>query len=218
MKILIVDDHILFREGLTSALKSHPEYPVIGEAGSVSEAIEKARQLKPDLILLDYNLPDGDGVEAAKVILAEDPQCKIIFLTIYEADENLFAAIRSGAKGYLLKNLQIPTLLACLKAVERGETVFSHAMTGHIIEEFARTAPDGQVETDDKLGRLSYRETEVLRELTSGATNKEISLRLYLSENTVRHHIHHILEKLELSNRREAANYAKKHGVVTGER
>jgi two-component system NarL family response regulator len=218
MKILIVDDHILFREGLTSVLRSHPEYPVIGEAGSVSEAIQKARQLKPDMILMDFNLPDGSGAEAAKVILAEDPQCKIIFLTMFEANENLFAAIRSGAKGYLLKNLQVPTLLACLKALERGETVFSHAMTGQIIEEFARMTSEGQAETEDKLDRLSYREKEVLRELTSGATNQEIGLRLCLSENTVRHHIHHILEKLDLDNRREAANFAKKHGIVTGEK
>ncbi len=214
MKILIVDDHILFREGLISVLRSNSQHEIIGEAGSVSEAIEKARLHKPDLILMDYGLPDGTGADATKVILSEDPQCKILFLTMYEADENLFAAIRSGAKGYMLKNLKVPALLASLNAIERGEPVFTHSMTGRIIDAFAHAAGKPQSMATDTLSRLSCREKDVLRELTSGATNQEIGARLCLSENTVRHHIHNILEKLGLSNRREAADFAKQHGLA----
>ena len=215
MKILIVDDHILFREGLISVLKSYPEHDVVGEAGSVIEAIEKARLHKPELILMDFSLPDGTGVDAAKVIVAEQPQCKIIFLTMYETDDVLFDAIRSGAKGFMLKNLQVPSLLASLRAAERGEPVFSHSMTGRIVEAFAHTSSKPRDAAPDKLNRLSCREKDVLFELTSGATNQEIGLRLCLSENTVRHHIHSILAKLELNNRREAAEFARQHGLAS---
>ncbi len=214
MKILIVDDHVLFREGLISVLRSHPEHEVVGEAGSVREAIECTLLQKPELILMDYSLPDGTGADAAKRILAVQPHCKIVFLTMHESDDILFDAIRSGAKGYMLKNLQVPVLLASLRAVERGEPVFTHAMTGRIVDAFARSTTEPKDLHSDKLSMLSCREKEVLGELASGTTNQEIGVRLCLSENTVRHHIHNILKKLELRNRREAAAYAKQNGLI----
>ncbi len=134
MKILIVDDHILFRDGLVGILKARPEFEVVGEAGTVSEAIEKARRLKPDMILMDWGLPDGDGSQAAQQILSEQPECKIVFLTIYEADEKLYAAVRSGAKGYMLKNVPSEKLIHALLDVEAGKPAISRKMTGQLME------------------------------------------------------------------------------------
>ena len=213
MKVLIVDDHILFREGLVSLLDSQPDITVIGEAGCVQEAIAIARELEPDLILMDFGLPDGTGLDATQAILAERPDSKIVFLTVHEQDDRLFAAIRSGAKGYLLKNVPVSKLLDYLRGVERGEAAISPAMTNQILEEFAR----GGAARDpgpDELGELTSRELEVLRELATGASNQEIAERLVISENTVKVHVRNVLAKLDLRNRREAASYARRHGLT----
>ena len=210
MKTLVVDDHILFRQGLVSLLKPDPAFQIVGEAGSVREAVAEALRLKPDLILMDFSLPDGTGLDAMQPILAELPDCKIVFLTIQDADEVLFDAIRKGAKGYLLKNVPISDLLASLKSLERGEAALSRQMTSRILEEFAKTE---KVTTGENgLSRLSRRELEVLRLLATWATNREIADQLFLSENTVKHHVHNILEKLGLENRRQAIQYARQHG------
>lgn len=212
MKVLIVDDHILFRQGLTSLLDSQPDFEVIGEAGTVREAVEKARQLKPDLILMDYGLPDGTGLEAIELILADLPECKIVILTVYETNEKLFAAIRKGAKGYLLKNVPIASLIASLKSLERGEIAISREKTSQIIEEFSKTKPQEE-DNPEPLAQLSQRERDVLRELAGGASNREIAQRLFIAENTVKHHIHSILEKLGLANRSLAGQFARQHGM-----
>jgi DNA-binding NarL/FixJ family response regulator len=186
---------------------------VAGEAGSVSQAIEMARELEPDLILMDFGLPDGTGLKATQAILAERPETKIVFLTVHEQDDRLFAAIRSGAKGYLLKNVPVSRLLDYLRGVERGEAAVSPTMTSHILDEFARldAAPDpGPTE----LSELTRREVEVLREVAGGATNSEIAGRLHISENTVKNHVGSILTKLNLRNRREAASLARRHGLL----
>ena len=210
MKTLVVDDHILFRQGLVSLLKPDPAFQIVGEAGSVREAVAEALRLKPDLILMDFSLPDGTGLDAMQPILAELPDCKIVFLTIQDADEVLFDAIRKGAKGYLLKNVPISDLLASLKSLERGEAALSRQMTTRILVEFAKTE---KVTTGKNgLSGLSRRELEVLRLLATGATNREIADQLFLSENTVKHHVHNILEKLGLENRRQAIQYARQHG------
>jgi DNA-binding NarL/FixJ family response regulator len=213
MRVFIVDDHVLFREGLVSLLETQPDITVAGEAGSVSEAIGMARELEPDLILMDFGLPDGTGLEATQAILAEQPEAKIVFLTVHEQDDRLFAAIRSGAKGYLLKNVPVSKLLDYLRGVERGEAAVSPAMTSHILEEFARlgSGPDpGPAE----LSELTTREVEVLQEVARGATNREIADRLCISENTVKNHMGNILAKLNLRNRREAAGFARRHGLL----
>ena len=210
MKILLVDDHILFREGLVSLFKTRPGFNVVGEAGSVSQAIEKADQLKPDLILMDFTLPDGTGLEATRAILAKQPNCKIVFLTVHVAEEKLFAAVRLGAKGYMLKDVPISKLLASLDALDRGEPAMSRVMAGHIIEAFSRIE-NPQMMRAEALDKLTLREYEILKVLSDGATNQEIAHRLFISENTVKHHIHSILSKLELNDRREAANLVKKY-------
>lgn len=212
IKILIVDDHVLFREGLVGILKARPEFEVIGEAGSVSEAIAQARQHKPDMILMDWNLPDGDGSHATQVILAEKPDCKIVFLTIYEADENLFGAIRSGAKGYLLKNVPSANLVRALLDVEAGSSAISRAMTGRLMQEFAQTTSNDHNQPK-VFQNLSPRELDILRELMKGATNREIANTLFISVNTVKHHIHNILEKLGVENRHQAADFAREKNL-----
>jgi two-component system NarL family response regulator len=206
---MIVDDHVLFREGLTSLFRSTPDFDVVGSAGSVYEAIHKARELSPEIILMDYAMPDGTGIDATRVILAELPECKIIFLTMYESDEKLFEALRVGAKGFMPKNTPSPDLAASLRALSNGEIALSRKLVSRVVEEFSRMH---KPEVDSKvISRLSTREMEVLRELGNGASNQQIAQRLFLSENTVKHHIRSILEKLQVSNRREAGLIAASH-------
>jgi DNA-binding NarL/FixJ family response regulator len=210
---MIVDDHTLIREGLASMLRAEPDLNVVGLAGTVSEAVAMAARLAPDLILMDYSLPDGTGVDATRLILGVHPQCKIVFLTVSDADEGLFAAIRSGAKGYLLKNMQPSKLVAALRAVQAGESALSRSMTLRLMRELARTESPATPGTGS-LKRLSARELQVLRELALGRTNQEIATRLSVSENTVKAHVHSILEKLDLEDRRAAAQYAQARGLT----
>ena len=211
-KILIVDDNALFREGLSNLLNTQSDYCVVGAASNVAQAIEQAYLLRPDIILIDFGLADGIGLDTTQEIMAELPECKIVFLTAFEAEEKLLAAIRSGAKGYLLKNLPASKLIASLKAVERGEVAISRALTSRVLEEFARAYQSNEG-GGIGISRLSAREKEILCELAAGATNKEIAKNLFISENTVKHHLHSLLAKLGLSTRTEAADYARRHGV-----
>jgi two-component system nitrate/nitrite response regulator NarL len=214
VKILVVDDHVLFREGLVSLLKSDDYFNVVGQAGSVHEAINLAHTLRPDLILMDFSLPDGDGAEASTAILAERPECKIVFLTMHDDDENLFAAIRSGAKGYLLKNVPVAKLISSLKSIEKGEAAISRTMTMRLLEEFSQHHNGVSSEVCNTQSVLSQREVEILREIALGASNGEIATKLFLSVNTVKHHIHNILSKLRLENRRAAILYAQQAGLI----
>jgi len=213
MRLLIVDDNVLFREGLVSLLKEQTDITVVGEAGCVLEAIKLARELSPDLILMDFGLPDGSGLDAMRPILAENPQINIVFLTIHEQDEHLFAAIRAGAKGYLLKNVSVSNLLDFLRRVEQGEAAISRTMVSHILQEFSRTHSTSDMEPKVP-NTLTNRELEVLRELATGATNREIAQRLVITENTVKVHMHRILAKLSLKSRREVVRYARDKGLV----
>lgn len=206
MKVLLVDDHVLFREGLVSLLNSQPDLQVIGEAGSVLEAIVMTRELHPDLVLMDFGLPDGTGLDATQTILADHPEVKIVFLTVHEEDDRLFAAIRCGAKGYLLKNVPVARLLAFLRGLEYGEVAILPAMATRIFEEFSRLTGPVRSRLAESID-LTSRELEVLHELSTGASNREIASRLVIAENTVKNHVHNILAKLKLQNRREAVNF-----------
>ncbi len=213
MRVLIVDDHILFREGLVGLLHGQPDMDVVGECGTVCEAVELARALQPQVILMDFSMPDGTGLEATRIILSELPQTQIIFLTVHDDNEQMIAAMRLGAKGYLLKSLSVNKLLASLRALERGEAAISRAMMSRILEVFAHSPSNHG--TPSPLVGLTAREIEVLQELADGITNQEIATRLYISENTVKNHIHNILEKLNLTNRREAIAFARQNGLVS---
>lgn len=210
MNLIIVDDHILFREGLASIIRSEPGMTISGMAGSVKEAVELARTIKPDLILMDFSLPDGTGADATRLILADHPDCKIVFLTMSEEDENLFDAIRSGAKGYLLKNMQPQKLIAALRSVQNGESALSRSMTMRLMEELSRTKKT-EIPHD---ATLTLREIDVIRSLASGLSNSEIAKELFISENTVKYHVHSSLRKLGLSGRKELTLYARERGFV----
>lgn len=210
MKIIIVDDHVLFREGLAAIIRSESDIEIIGQAGSVREASELVQTLKPDMVLMDFGLPDGTGADATRAILQQHPDCKIVFLTMSEEDEDLFAAIRSGAKGYLLKNMRPAQLISSLRSVQQGESAISRSMTLRLMEELARTKEPPRVDEPT----LTRRELDVLRELASGCSNQEIAERLFISENTVKYHVHSILEKLNLTDRRDAAIFARERGLI----
>lgn len=210
IRIVVVDDHILFREGLVSIIRSEPDVEVVGQAGTVQEAVELVISQNPDIILMDFGLPDGTGVDATQAIMKQNPETKIVFLTMSEEEEDLFSAIRSGAKGYLLKNMHPTKLVSAIKSVHEGESALSRSMTMRVMEELARTkAPEHKGDPT-----LTQRELDVLRELAAGHSNSEIADHLVVAENTVKYHVHSILGKLGLSDRREAAEYARKHGLV----
>ena len=208
--VLVVDDHVLFREGLVGLFNTASDFHVVGEAGSVKEGVEKAFDSKPDIILMDFSLPDGTGLDATRIILKELPECMIIFLTVYETNENMLEAIRLGAKGYLLKNVSGSSLLASLRALSDGEIAMSRKMMSRIVELSRSASP---IPAQNLLTKLSSREVEILLELQDGASNLQIARKLVLSENTVKHHVHSILEKLEVDNRRQAGVLAKQMGL-----
>jgi DNA-binding NarL/FixJ family response regulator len=214
-KILLIDDQILFREGLVGLFSTTTDFDVVGAAGSVHEGKELALLHQPDIILMDFSLPDGTGLDATRAILQHVPDCKIIFLTVYETDENLFAALRLGAMGYMLKNITGSDLLSSLRALDRGEKALSRKMVSSVLDEFSRIGPISASGSGNQklLAKLSPRELDVLREMESNATNLQIAQRLFLSENTVKHHIRNILDKLEAENRREAILFARQNAL-----
>lgn len=214
MNILLVDDHVLFREGLASLLNAQPDLHVVGEAGSAPEAIELAGKLQPDLILMDVGLPEGSGVDATRAILGGRPETNVVFLTMHDEDDILYDGIRSGAKGYLLKNLPMHQLLAYVRGVERGEAAITPAIASRILAEFSRLKPPHVQSTSSELDDLTEREIQVLSELAMGASNHEIAELLVITEGTVKNHVRNILAKLHLRNRREAASFAHSHGLA----
>ncbi|MFQ5684592.1 MAG: response regulator, partial [Candidatus Binatia bacterium] len=198
IRVLLVDDHALFRDGLASLLAEQADFEVVGEAEHGEEALKKARELEPDLILMDIYMPGGDGLTATRRIKEELASVKIVILTISEEDQKLFEAVKSGAQGYLLKKMKTQQFLELLRGISRGEAPISHAMAAKILAEFARQA-HGDAQSAPGV-QLSPREREVLELLTKGATNKEIATALGISENTVKNRLKSILEKLHLEN------------------
>ena len=209
---MIVDDHNLFREGLAVIIQQEADIEVVGMVGTVQEAVEVALALKPDIVLMDYSLPDGSGADATRQIIQDYPTCKVVFMTMSDKDEDLLAAIRSGAVGYLMKNMTPSKLVAALRSVQQGESALSRSMTLRLMEELSRTK-EPEPFGDPALGRLTRREIDVLAEIAAGKSNQEIAGQLYISENTVKYHVHSILKKLNLRDRSEAARFAREHGV-----
>jgi DNA-binding NarL/FixJ family response regulator len=213
VNIMLVDGERLFREGLVSLLRGQSEYHISGEAGTVVEAIDLANRIKPDLILMDYILPDGTGVDVMSFIMTFTPKPKVVILTSEDKDDYLFSAIRAGAHGYLLKNQTTTNLLASLKALERGEFAISRTMFARVMGEFSRiNYPQSYGEL--ALDKLTRREREVLSELATNASNREIATHLVISENTVKNHIHSILEKLAIKKRAEVVKFARRYSLL----
>lgn len=212
IRVMVVDDHLLFRRGVIAALASRPTVDVVGEAEDGEEAVALARQLRPDVILMDIALPACSGIEVTRRIKREIPGTKVIFLTVAEEDDVLFDAIRAGADGYLLKNLRIPQLLDAIEAVMQGEAPLSGTIAAKILQEFQQmpsSAP--QQELDEP---LSPREKEILSLIGEGLSNQEIADRLFISESTVKNHLRSILGKLHVRNRIQAAIMAERFGLV----
>jgi DNA-binding NarL/FixJ family response regulator len=213
IRILLVDDHVLFRKGIASLLSTERGFEVVGEAANGQEALDKARDLMPDVILMDISMPRMDGLEATRRLKAEIPYVRIVILTVSDGDQNLFDAIKSGAQGYLLKKIEPQALFSTLRGVVQGEASFSRITAMKLLGEFSRLAQQEAVPPSPG-ARLSPREKEVLELITRGKTNKEIASALDIAENTVKNHLKNILEKLHLENRVQAATYALRQGLL----
>jgi two-component system NarL family response regulator len=211
MKIMIVDNNHLFREGLISLLAGQSDMEVVGESTVCEDAIEIAINANPDIILMDNGLSHKVGIEIMKQVMLHMPYVLFVFLTTQTADEQFYDAICNGAKGYLSKNINKSMLLASLRALSRGEVIIPRSLVAKMLEEFTRL---GKIDSNNHPGRdfslLTYREVEILKILEIRATNREIAEQLGISENTVRVHVGSILEKLNLRNRREASDFAKR--------
>ena len=212
IRLILVDDQLLFRRGVRALLEDVDDIEIVGEASDGREAIELARATRPDAILMDVNMPVLNGIEATRIIKAERPEVKIVALTVSDEDQDLFEAIKAGAQGYLLKDLRPEELFEMIRGVMRGETPISPAVAGKLLSEFRRRPwkdPTATAGWD-----LTPRELEVLQLVTEGLSNAEIAARLFIVEGTVKNHLHNILEKLHLENRLQAATYAIREGLV----
>ena len=212
VRLVVVDDHALFRAGLVSLLGGMNEFQIVGEANDGVEALEVIRRVSPDIVLLDVNMPHMNGLEAVEAIRQAELPCRVIMLTISKHEDDLFAAINAGADGYLLKNAEPEELRKSILLVSEGNSVLSPEVTRAVF----KVVTGGQNVLVD--GGLSKRELEVLERLAMGKTTTQISTELFVSENTVKTHVRHILNKLEASNRAEAVSKAIQMGLIRSNR
>jgi len=214
IRLLLADDEAMVRRGLRLVLETEDDLQVVGEAADGIEAIEEANRLHPDVVLMDVRMPRLDGVEACRR-LVEESQTKVVVLTTFDLDEHLFAAVRAGASGFLLKASPPEELVAAIRAAHAGNALVEPKMTKRLLDEFARrpdAPPAGHI--PDRFAELTEREVDVLREMVRGASNAEIAERLYISETTVKTHVNHILSKLGVRDRIQAVVLAYDHGLV----
>ena len=214
MRVVIADDHQLFRDGLRSLLEARG-IEVIGEARDGREAVDQARRLNPDVVLMDLSMPQVNGLAATRLISAELPSVKVVILTASEDDADLFEAIKSGAQGYLFKNVESDEFFRLLEGVARGDPALTPGLARKLLGEFARPAPPAQTSVTERPVVLTDREREVLNLLVQGVTsNRELAERLVVTENTVKYHLRNILDKLHVQNRAQVVAYAVRHGMV----
>jgi two-component system, NarL family, response regulator DevR len=213
LRLLVVDDHEVVRQGLVALLDRRPGFQVVAQAGTVEESIAQARLHRPDIVVMDVRLPDGSGVEACREIRAELPETRVIMLTSFPDDEAVLSAIVAGASGYLLKQIRARDLVSALEAVGRGESLLDPAITERVLERVRRIAT-GQV--DDELSVLTSQERKILMLVAEGKTNKEIAAEVFLSDKTVKNYVSSILSKLNLERRAQAAAFVAKQRSERG--
>ena len=214
LRILIVDDHALFRRGLQMVLKQEPDIDVVGEAGDGHEAVDKAQELMPDVILMDVRMPRRSGIEATQQIKDLLPHVKILMLTISDEEADLYDAIKAGASGYLLKEISIDEVADAIRSVWAGQSRISPSMAAKLLTEFAAMSKRADERQQLPAPRLTDREMEVLKLVAQGLNNRDIAKELFISENTVKNHIRNILEKLHLHSRMEAVVYAVREKLL----
>jgi two-component system NarL family response regulator len=214
IRVLIVDDHALFRRGLEMVLEQEPDIEVVGEASDGAEALTKAVDSTPDIVLLDVRMPKRGGIDACTAIKDAVPSTKIIMLTISDEEADLYDAIKAGAMGYLLKEISIEEVASAIRAVNGGQSLISPSMASKLLTEFASMIKRGDERQQVPAPRLTDREMEVLRLVAKGMNNRDIAKELYISENTVKNHIRNILEKLQLHSRMEAVVYAVREKLL----
>jgi two-component system, NarL family, response regulator DevR len=213
LRLLIVDDHEVVRQGLVALLDRREGFQVVAEAANVAEAIEQARRFEPDIVIMDVRLPDGSGIEACREIRAELPSTRVVMLTSYPDEEAVLSAIVAGAAGYLLKQVRARDLVAALEAVGRGESLLDPAVTEKVLERVRRIATGGNT---DELALLTSQEQKILMLVAEGKTNKEIASDVFLSDKTVKNYVSSILSKLNLERRAQAAAFVAKHRIGRG--
>ena len=214
LRLLVVDDHEVVRQGLVALLERREAFQVVAEAGTVAESIEQARRHQPDIVIMDVRLPDGSGIEACRAIRAELPATRVVMLTSYPDEEAVLSAIVAGASGYLLKQIRGRDLVAALETVGRGGSLLDPAVTERVLERIRRIA-SGTSENDE-ISQLTSQERKILLLVAEGKTNKEIASEIFLSDKTVKNYVSSILAKLNLERRAQAAAFVAKHRIDRG--
>ena len=208
LRLLVVDDHEVVREGLVALLSRRDEFQVVAEAGTVAESLAAARRFQPDLVIMDVRLPDGSGIEACREIRSEFPTMRVVMLTSYPDEEAVLSAILAGASGYLLKQIRGRDLVTALEAVGRGDSLLDPAVPERVLERVRRIANGDE---RDELSDLTAQERKILKLVAEGKTNKEIAAEVFLSDKTVKNYVSSILSKLNLQRRAQAAAFVAKH-------
>ncbi|MBO0829368.1 MAG: response regulator transcription factor [Streptosporangiales bacterium] len=208
IRVLIVDDHALFRRGLDLTLQQEPDINVVGEASDGGEAVRQAVELLPDVILLDLRMPRRDGIEACAAIHSEVPSAKLVILTTSDEEADLFDAVKAGASGYLVKTISVDEIASAVRDVHGGKSLIPPSMASKLLNEFATIARRAEETRQLPPPRLTEREMEVLKLVARGMSNRDIATKLTISENTVKNHVRNILDKLQLHSRMQAAMYA----------
>ena len=213
LRVVLVDDHEVVRNGIKALLDETPDITVAGEAGTVKEAIARVEWARPDIVIMDVRLPDGSGIEATREIRAKLPKTQVLMLTTYADDEALFASIMAGAAGYVLKQIKGADLVRAVQTIGRGESLLDPAVTKGVLDRLRKSK---HLLKDERLARLSGQEERILEMIADGKTNAEIGTKLHLAEKTVKNYVTSILSKLEVARRAEAAAYLARHTTMPG--